>query len=134
MLGHRPLRRTCFGLVLIAGLSTPAAATAADNTVVGVGTGAVAGALVGGPIGAVVGAVAGGYIGANTGPRSRRARSADCRRSAGRPVATRARLAESAAPRVVAPAAPPRPPTSEIDTAPEATGSAGTRSGWRDPR
>lgn len=133
------MRKACFGLVLLAGISVPVAATAADNTVVGVGTGAVAGALVGGPIGAVVGAVAGGVIGSNTPsarPRhGRRSRAAYRRRAAARPLVQRARLAERAPGSV----APPRSrlAPSEIDTQPPAATTGSTRSqpssGWQDP-
>ncbi len=128
------MRRTWLGLVLLAGLSIPVTAHAADSTAVGVGTGAVAGALVGGPIGAVVGAIAGGVIGANSSdarPRyRRRARAGSRRRAAILQPPPRARLAE----RVV----PARRAPSEIDSGarPETTGSTepAARSGWQDPR
>ncbi|GLS42361.1 hypothetical protein [Methylobacterium brachythecii] len=120
------MRKACFGLVLLAGLSSPVAASAADNTVVGVGTGAVAGALVGGPVGAVVGAVAGGFIGSNT--RSTRARHARrsryaYRRRAARPEIRPARVAERAPiqDRV-------RPAASEISAQPRSESK-----GWQDP-
>lgn len=135
------MQKTWLGLALLAGLSAPLTARAADGTTVGVGTGAVAGALVGGPIGAVVGAIAGGVIGANSDearPRYRRhARKAN-RRRAEIPQAPprRTRLAERGAP--VDQVASPRRTSSEIDSTarPETTGStpAGSSSGWQDPR
>lgn len=80
------MRKALFSLMLATAMTAPAIATAADNTVVGVGGGAVAGALVGGPIGAVVGAVVGGMVGSSTerarGPRRRHARIARPRRQA----------------------------------------------------
>ncbi|GJE56229.1 MULTISPECIES: hypothetical protein [Methylobacterium] len=129
------MRRTCFGLVLLVGLSVPVAATAADNTVVGVGTGAVAGALVGGPVGAVVGAVAGGFIGSNTpstrARHARRSRSA-YRRRAERPVVQRAHLADRS------PASARARPVSEIDLQPRTETTGSTQSpratGWQDPK
>lgn len=130
------MRRACFGLVLVpillAGTALPGPAAAADNTVVGVGAGAVTGALVAGPVGAVVGAVAGGVIGSNASSRPRRVR---------RVRATRyRRSAEGPAPRVVAQAAPAEaapgraavPARETASSRPETTGS--TRTGWRDPR
>lgn len=129
------MRRTCFGLVLLAGLSVPVAAAAADNTVVGVGTGAVAGALVGGPIGAVVGAVAGGFIGSNSpSTRSRHARRSRSayRRRAERPAVQPARLADRGSASVRARSA------SEIDLQPRTETTGSTRSpgatGWQDPK
>ncbi|MCE4223670.1 hypothetical protein HCU64_07910 [Methylobacterium sp. C25] len=129
------MRKACFGLVLLAGLSSPVAAMAADNTVVGVGTGAVAGALVGGPVGAVVGAVAGGYIGSNSRsarPRhARRSRHA-YRRRAARPDMERARLAERAPIQERS-----RPAASEISAQPQSETTGSTRAsgskGWKDP-
>ncbi|TXM64159.1 hypothetical protein FV218_22350, partial [Methylobacterium sp. WL69] len=80
-------------LVALLGLLVlPATVQAASNTVMGVGTGAVAGAVVGGPIGAVVGAVVGGVVGSNSERarprRARRAKVFRTRRQAGpaRPV------------------------------------------------
>ncbi|GEP08730.1 hypothetical protein [Methylobacterium gnaphalii] len=131
------MRKACFGLALLAGLLSPVAATAADNTVVGVGTGAVAGALVGGPVGAVVGAVAGGFIGSNSRsarPRHvRRARSSYRRRAAAGPDMQRARVAERAPIQERG-----RPAASEISAQPrsETTGSTPRGSGsqgWQDP-
>lgn len=111
-------RHAVFGLMLTAALVAPQAASAADNTVVGVGGGAVAGALVGGPIGAVVGAVVGGVVGSSTerarSPRRRYSRAARVRRQAAAPARS-VRVAQRSA-----------------EPAPATTGSTGTP--WRDPR
>ncbi len=114
-------------LTLGASLTLSSAAQAADRTVVGVGTGAVAGAVVAGPIGAVVGAVAGGFIGAN----SSSGRSARRRRP--RAYARRAAVSYESRPgpdtiRTGSVAPVTRGAVSEVSTA----GTGG--SGWRDPR
>lgn len=129
------MRTTCFGLVLVAGLSLPVNARAADNTVVGVGTGAVAGAVVGGPIGAVIGAVAGGFIGSSADSRPRyrrRARAGSSGRRAAAPLARQARLVSARVPEDLPPSAPPprageRRSGSEIEVSPPARG-------WQEPR
>lgn len=133
-LGIEPtdMRKTFTGLALIASLTVPGAAIAADNTVVGVGTGAVAGAVVGGPIGAVVGAVAGGLVGANTQTaRTRyrhRARITSRRRAAGFGAARR--LASASAPSPIRSVAHPAPlPPSR----PGSDGAASETRTWTDP-
>ncbi|MCJ2038743.1 hypothetical protein MKK70_28800 [Methylobacterium sp. E-041] len=108
------LRHALFGLMLTAGLALPGPASAASNTVVGVGSGAVAGALVAGPIGAVAGAVIGGVVGSS----SERAR---------RPRMRRARLVRQR--RAEAPAR--RSVQRRVEAVPPA-GSAPTT--WKDPR
>lgn len=135
------MTKAWLGLVVLAGLSMPVSASAADNTVVGVGTGAVAGALVGGPIGAVVGAVAGGVIGSNSGRvryRShRRARAAHRRRYSDGAVPVHPRLADRGAVRPASAGetvAPAHRPASEISTAPEAATTGSTQGGWKDPK
>ena len=118
------MRHALFGLMLATALSAPNLAVAADNTVVGVGSGAVAGALVGGPIGAVVGAVVGGVVGSSTerarAPRRRYSRAARHRRQAAaspRPAQTPVRVAQRGG-------EPAR-------SGPTATGATGTP--WQDP-
>lgn len=67
----------CCAAMLAGALILPQAALARDDTAVGVGTGAVAGALVAGPLGAVVGGIVGGMVGASSsGARPRRIRRA----------------------------------------------------------
>ena len=129
------MKKALPALALFASLALPVSATAADNTVVGVGTGAVAGAVVGGPIGAVVGAVAGGFIGANT-PSARtryrrRARVATRRRAAEQHAPARARFARAnSVPASVRPvsARPPARPAAEAPTPAERSGTS-----WTDP-
>lgn len=103
------IRIFCLGLVLAGIIILPPQAMARDNTVVGVGTGAVAGALVAGPVGAVVGGIVGGMVGANSERarprRSRQARPVRARRQSGpvrvaekRPAASRSTsMADAAA-------------------------------------
>lgn len=125
------MKKLRHGLILVSVLSFPIGAHAADRTTLGVGTGAVAGALVGGPIGAVFGAVAGGVIGANSaGIRSgggRRARLAQRRRSAVRPV----RRQQPLAARGAAAPDPVRPVAVTSPARPSAPGAGA--SGWKDP-
>ncbi|KAB1070537.1 hypothetical protein [Methylobacterium soli] len=123
------MKAICLGamLALAASLAAPQAVLAANNTTVGVGSGAVAGALVGGPVGAVAGAIIGGVVGSSTeraGPRrARRARALRRRAEAAPP--SRAPIARSA---VSEPA-----PRSLTPAVPTATGSV-SGSTWKNPR
>ncbi|MDO9428840.1 MAG: hypothetical protein Q7T93_18685 [Methylobacterium sp.] len=104
-------------VALLGLLALPAPVQAASNTVMGVGTGAVAGAVVGGPIGAVVGAVVGGVVGSNSERarprRARRAKVFHTRRQAAparaRPVTVAERGAEARRPVPAATGSVPAP-------------------------
>ncbi|KQP11273.1 hypothetical protein ASF28_09575 [Methylobacterium sp. Leaf99] len=104
-------------VALLGLLALPAPVQAASNTVMGVGTGAVAGAVVGGPIGAVVGAVVGGVVGSNSERarprRARRAKVFRTRRQAAparvRPVTVAERGAEARRPVPAATGSVPAP-------------------------
>ncbi|KQT19695.1 hypothetical protein ASG40_02385 [Methylobacterium sp. Leaf399] len=122
-------RRNTLGLLALSGsllvgfVALPQPAVARNNTAVGVGTGAVAGALVAGPLGAVVGGIVGGVVGSNSeSARPRRSRRARAVRPRRQPAV--ARIAPRAAPaaRPVA-QAEPRP----VSTVPTSTT-------WTNPR
>ncbi|WP_375455907.1 hypothetical protein [uncultured Methylobacterium sp.] len=114
------MRHALFGLMLATVLARPGPASAASDTMVGVGSGAVAGALVAGPVGAVAGAVIGGVVASST-ARARRARP--------RPAPmVRQRLAQAPARRAVRHRAEATPPADR----PRAGG--GTATSWKDPR
>lgn len=117
------MRRALFGLMLTTALAVPVRGQAASNTVVGVGSGAVAGALVAGPIGAVAGAVIGGVVGSSTErahrPRMRRARLVRNRRTEAPAIRPLPRRAEATP--------PAEPPRTTGTAAPAATT-------WKDPR
>lgn len=115
--GTDPMKTFGFCLMMIGAVAVPPAASAASNTTVGVGTGAIAGALVAGPVGAVVGAVVGGFVGSNSErarPRRYRRVRAVRRQSSTAQVRTASQRAEAPRALVAEPrttASVPRPST-----------------------